>query len=673
MSEIFLHRGAGTAYLRPGATEASLDAWNVPAGAISLPREMTDRLIAIRSEHATWAYETGRAGAGRGTFADALRGGSSLSMWWCSLLYERHPKVTPELYDVYRLRALEMVMEERGAGGLVTDGLTPACNAALEAMCKARGWSFAKNNEAAPEKAQSRLRRVYNRTPAPLRAIARFAWWLWSVRRVVGSCRSLPPSSAPTGTITTYFPNIDVRKAEEGVFRSRYWESLHDALQDDAGAGNTPAVRWLFVLFPSPQGSLAKCCGFRDNFRKTRKSGVSFNYLEEFLTPGGVLKSLVRYTRIAIMSAVFGKKIRSSFHFADSTLDLWPLLSGEYAESFRGWRCLERCLQQKGIENYVALSGRQRYWTFPLENCPWERMLTHAVHEAGAGTVYGAQHSTIRPTDFRYFDDPRTFSDPGTSAFQPDYVVGNGSAAVSQWADAGVPEARLRKAEALRYLYLAGSEPAPFTGTPGDLLVVTSFFRDETEAHLKLLAEALQAGLLGDPVCRFTHQRAVNALAGVREHEFRQLFRFFLVEEVAVVGLHIVFERFGDLFVHDDGLLGSADHAVVEGLGHHQVGAGAVQVRGFFNIARHVARANAQCRFTGRVSCVYHARTAGCQDGIGILHDFLGQIQRWNIDPANDIFRCASLYCCVQNDLCCCDGALFCTWMWGNDDRISGL
>ena len=253
MSEIFLHRGAGTAYLRPGATEASLDAWNVPAGAISLPREMTDRLIAIRSEHATWAYETGRAGAGRGTFADALRGGSSLSMWWCSLLYERHPKVTPELYDVYRLRALEMVMEERGAGGLVTDGLTPACNAALEAMCKARGWSFAKNNEAAPEKAQSRLRRVYNRTPAPLRAIARFAWWLWSVRRVVGSCRSLPPSSAPTGTITTYFPNIDVRKAEEGVFRSRYWESLHDALQDDAARETHPPFAGSSCSSPRPR------------------------------------------------------------------------------------------------------------------------------------------------------------------------------------------------------------------------------------------------------------------------------------------------------------------------------------------------------------------------------------------------------------------------------------
>ena len=98
-----------------------------------------------------------------------------------------------------------------------------------------------------------------------------------------------------------------------------------------------------------------------------------------------------------------------------------------------------------------------------------------------------------------------------------------------------------------------------------------------------------------------------------------------------------------------------------------------LDICGIINDNRSVACAYAQCRFTGGVSCVYHARTTGCQDGIGILHDFLGQIQRWNIDPADDIFRCASLYCCVQNDLCCCDSALFCTWMWGNDDGVSGL
>ena len=89
-------------------------------------------------------------------------------------------------------------------------------------------------------------------------------------------------------------------------------------------------------------------------------------------------------------------------------------------------------LQQKGIENYVGQAGAQRWWTFPLENCPWERMLTHAVHERHAGPVLGAQHSTIRPTDFRYFDDPRTWSDPETLPFQPDCVAGNGESACSQ-------------------------------------------------------------------------------------------------------------------------------------------------------------------------------------------------------------------------------------------------
>ena len=156
----------------------------------------------------------------------------------------------------------------------------------------------------------------------------------------------------------------------------------------------------------------------------------------------------------------------------------------------------------------------------------------------------------------------------------------------------------------------------------------------------------LQAGLLGDPVCRFAHQRAVNALAGVREHEFRQLFRFFLVEEVAVVGLHIVFERFGDLFVHDDGLLGSADHAVVEGLGHHQVGAGAVQVRGFFNIARHVARADAQRRFTAAVSGLYHAGAARGQDGghAGVVHQRPRRFDGRRVDPLDAVLRRAGLH-----------------------------
>ena len=144
--------------------------------------------------------------------------------------------------------------------------------------------------------------------------------------------------------------------------------------------------------------------------------------------------------------------MRELCRFEGSRLNFWAYMAGDWAETFRGWRCLERCLQQRGIDNYVKAAGPQRWFTFPLENCPWERMLTHAAHTppGAGGPVYGAQHSTIRPTDFRYFDDPVTFTDSACAPFQPDRICANGQGALRQWQAAGVPQERLELVEALK-------------------------------------------------------------------------------------------------------------------------------------------------------------------------------------------------------------------------------
>ena len=126
-------------------------------------------------------------------------------------------------------------------------------------------------------------------------------------------------------------------------------------------------------------------------------------------------------------------------------------------------------------------------------------MLTHAVHTAGHGPVIGAQHSVIRPADFRYFDDRRTFVAPECAAFQPDIICGNGASACRQWDAAGVPESRLHQVEALRYLYLAGTKRKGNVHQGiRQLLVLTGFFNDEVHAHLVLLARAMRAGILDD-------------------------------------------------------------------------------------------------------------------------------------------------------------------------------
>lgn len=511
-----LAQGYGPGGKAPAPTERVLvhwEGWDAPEGEISLAARLRDDLKAIRAEHMAWAHDMGRMRVNGRETQHWLAGGEKLSMWWCSLLYERHPKMTPGLYTVYKLRALERLMNDGGFTGLRVFGGDATLRRVLARMCAGghRLYSEDQDCPAPLQPAKGLARKLYDAAPAPLRALARYAHWWWTVRRritPVAAKECLPATQEQPATIVTYFPNVDMKAAEKGRYRSRYWENLHDALNAEAQKRGGQFVRWLFIRFPAPQLSLGQCLALRDRFRQERKDGASFHYLEEFLRAGDLAAALFRYARLCIASLRIEKEVRPAFHFAGSHVEFWEYLGQYWAESFRGWRGLERCLQHRAFKRYAALAGQQEWTLFPLENCPWERMLTHTVHAAGNGPVIGAQHSTIRPTDFRYFDDPRTFSGE-LAAFQPDAVRGNGLSACAQWREAGVPETRLGQVEALRYLYLtegrAETPPPPSAhdapasaGTVATkrLLAVTSFFADETEAHLALLARALHAGLL---------------------------------------------------------------------------------------------------------------------------------------------------------------------------------
>lgn len=539
---------------RDGLVVVHWNAWRAAAGEVSLPERLRAWLLRIRAEHMAWAYDMGRCpvrmpGLGARELQACLRQGGSPSMWWCSLLYERHPKMTPDLYAIYRLRCLELLMDERDCQSLRLRGGSARLRATLAKLCAASGRVFAvlpaqeSGKARAATDGQGRpglLRRLYAATPAPLRALARYAHWWWTVRRHLPFAgRNAPGATAcgsadygPPAVIATYFPNVDLRAAAGGRFRSRYWEGLHDALNAEARRECPQGghfVRWLFIRFPSPDLSLRDCLRLRDSFRASERDGLSYHYLEEFLSPGDVCAAWLRWLRLAWASLSIQAQAARACHFAGSRLNFWAYVQADWAESFRGWRCLERCLQNRAFRRHARMTGPRRWTLFPLENCPWERMLTEAARAVEAGPVFGAQHSSVRPTDFRYFDDPRTFGTPDCAVFQPDAVEGNGDSACRQWLEAGMPPERLGRVEALRYLYLAEAqrerqEPAghqtgaaaggpashfpqaqPLPPEPGEplaappgrtLLVLTSFFRDETEAHLRLLADCWRQGLL---------------------------------------------------------------------------------------------------------------------------------------------------------------------------------
>lgn len=487
-----------------------------PPETLCIESMLEERLIEIRRQHMRWAYETGADN----NFQELLKCGVNPSMWWTSLIYERHPKLNPNLYVIFKLTCVEIWLREKGARTLLVVGHAPKVSKSLRRLCSTLGIGFTAEERPGENKKKTSLKtKVYELTPAPIRTCARFGYWLWSVRtklRPVKKLTKLPPcqqNNAPTASIVTYFPNLDMQAAGAGRFHSRYWESLHNALNEEARTErpNGPHfVRWLFLFFQAPGIDLQYAKELRDGFVKHGADGLSFNFLEEFLTTGDIVRALLRYLRLTWQSLRLERRFANKCVTSGSNLNFWPWLRWQWAESLRGWRCLERCLFNLAFERYCRMAGPQRWTLFPLENCPWERMLTEAArHVPGNGPVFGAQHSTIRPTDFRYFDDPRTFNFADCAAFQPDKIAGNGASACRQWQTNGMPTERLVHVEALRYIYLNERKPIaqkesmppdrdepvePFA--PKRLLIATSFFRDETDAHLALVQEAMQAGLL---------------------------------------------------------------------------------------------------------------------------------------------------------------------------------
>ena len=128
-----------------GALVAVWDKGSVPDGRISIPVELNKRLLPIRDELAAWTYETGCARVQGKLLEEHLRAGDNLSMWWCSTLVEKHPKVTHNLFPALKLRALEKLMEERGVTRLEVckpAGIDPWMEDVLSRFCKDTGRSF---------------------------------------------------------------------------------------------------------------------------------------------------------------------------------------------------------------------------------------------------------------------------------------------------------------------------------------------------------------------------------------------------------------------------------------------------------------------------------------------------------------------------------------------------
>ena len=311
--------------------------------------------------------------------------------------------------------------------------------------------------------------------------------------------------NSTAGTVTLDFFQFKSEAADWFTAKAREFEKTHSNIKVNVNNSSDATTDLRTRLVKNREPDVITING-DINYGMLAEAGVFHDFTDDDivdeLNPGmvNIAKSLVRFGKLLLSSRAVEPQVRELFRFPGSQMDLWPVLKDNWGDSTRGWRALERCLMREAFRRYAEWAGPQEWTTFPQENCPWERMLCQSMHDGDAGPVYGAQPSTVRPTDFRYFDDPRMINDPACRRAMPELWLCNGTGAQDALLAGHMPEDRTALVEALRYLYLApkpDAEAAPETpAKPTRLLIVTSFFADETDAHLATLAASAKAGTL---------------------------------------------------------------------------------------------------------------------------------------------------------------------------------
>ena len=360
-----------------GQAVAHWSAWEVPEGRISLPARLHADLLAIRAEHMAWAYDLGRLRVGRKELQEKLKAGESPSMWWCSLLYERlEPKMTPNLYTIYKLRALNASWTRKASRPWFLR--RRRCPATPGGFLSGRLFVECHEPGLRLKPAQSLLRRVYNACPAPLRAAALRALVvdraaqaaLHPERKTV--CR--PHRAKARRHHCHLFPQPGHARRRSGALCApATGKNCTTFLTRRPGAKARSSCAGCSSAFPRPSfpsPNAANCVT-----ASARKAGTAFpSTIWRNFCATAILAVLWRHLRLCWASLRLEKHARPAFHFAGSRLNFWDYAKGDWAESFRGcaaWSAVCRTGASRAMRTAPGRSaGRSSRWkTAPGSAC----------------------------------------------------------------------------------------------------------------------------------------------------------------------------------------------------------------------------------------------------------------------------------------------------------------
>ena len=466
----------------------------VRPGIISLPQKTEEQASSLKEEYLRWIYDFGQSELNGQSLVFYLKIFDNLSFWWLTSIAEKSPFLCKSIFQIFKLRTLEKIYSDNHCQTLVYQGNNKTLHSVLRTWFMELGhpykWIPVSSNRPIGSTASSN-KTLIQKSPYILQGFA------WIIKRWFERWRHLNPAhpdaeksdQAPRPTIVTFFPNIYIDRLKNGVFRSKYWEKLHDYIKTE----KLP-VDWIWFYFGSKDPSFKEVVGLKDECNRKSEGNQRYFLLEEFLSGNGLWKSLVLYLRLR-RKAQGLSHLQKAFRLSDSKINFFPMLEKDWHHSLFGIGAIENITWAIMFDSMAQKLPTSPWGLYTWENQTWERALVSAwKRHRPASKVLGYEHSSIRLRDLRLFSDPRTYEGKKIEEFPiPDILGINSSAGLKWMRESGYPSRKTTRIEALRYFHLKNKfgcfkKPIPISGRK--LLMVAGIIPEEVRFQIQLLKHA---------------------------------------------------------------------------------------------------------------------------------------------------------------------------------------
>jgi surface carbohydrate biosynthesis protein (TIGR04326 family) len=467
---------------------------------------------------------------------DRLTLKGQISSWWLGRLSEKSIYKSPWLYDALRLVALKRHLSPSISSIQLLSSNSKLCKL-IKLFSKENRILFSSVKHVAerPEKSKERaslVRRIYSCLPFFIKTPVFFFRYAFHYRCFSKGKhpRHIERKSINNKRITlvSYFPNMDLKAANEGAFYSYYWCDLPKVLNEMGYA-----IDWIFIYANSQQCSPQAALKVINTLNASDAIN-HYQFLHQPLCMKLLFSVILRYFRFSVKgiccylrSFILKPSVRSSSIFFLSKSDLSSALFGD--------SLLDGCFFCEFIGATLKMLVNSMACIYLYESQSWERALIHQWRKNYSAPVIGFQHSSVRQYDFRYYN--HVFEKK--HQISPDFICCGGDDAImklNRCIDSGTNY--LVPVESLRYNYLLSLERQAISknGESLNIFIFTDYLLSPTRYQFNFFREFL---------CKYQESTCVTLY--IKPHPFLAKVADLAAEYFPDIKYTLVFEHISKL------------------------------------------------------------------------------------------------------------------------------